>query len=90
MPVNHYHGCCDFQEFKIFKKEKKQYFKSITNWFEIITMALAIGGVTGYMYKLFVSMSLMQEVNETPEEFHSFQYLAYWDDVSRRYYAAIV
>ena len=27
-------------------------------------------------------MNLMQELNETPNDFHSFQYLAYWDDVS--------
>ncbi|XP_072035417.1 polycystin-2-like protein 2 [Amphiura filiformis] len=70
-----------FKEARNLKREKKQYFKSLGNWFEMITLGLAIGGVVGYFYKLFVSMRLMEALNETPNEFHSFQYLAYWDDI---------
>ncbi len=76
--------CFSLQEAKNVKREKKQYFKSISNWFEIITLGLAIGAIIGYFYKLFMAMRLMERLNETPNEFHSFQYLAYWDDVSNQ------
>ncbi|XP_038066995.1 uncharacterized protein LOC119737008 isoform X2 [Patiria miniata] len=69
------------REARKIKKEKKAYFKSVWNVYEVINHGLSIGAIVAYMYRLFQANELTAEILAAPTEFHNFQYLAYWDDI---------
>ncbi|XP_071965410.1 uncharacterized protein [Antedon mediterranea] len=70
-----------FKEFKHIKKQKKKYFKSLSNLAEFITLVLSITAFVMYMYRTFVAKSLMTEQNENPTKFLNFQYVGQWDQM---------
>ncbi|XP_072168341.1 uncharacterized protein [Diadema setosum] len=70
-----------YREVKKIIKEKKAYFKNAWNVIELVSLGLAAGALTSYLYRLFQSNQLMGDIRADPNAFHNFQYLAMWDDL---------
>ncbi|XP_071504830.1 polycystin-2-like protein 1 [Diadema antillarum] len=71
-----------YREGKQLWKKKKDYFGSVWNLLEVVTLVLAYAAISFYLYRLFIGRRLVNQYREDPESFMNFQYIAHWDLVS--------
>ncbi|XP_076441454.1 uncharacterized protein LOC143280592 [Babylonia areolata] len=66
----------------VFVKEKLAFFKDFWNLVDLAIIALSMGGIVIYFYRLFEARKLARRVRETRgEEYVKFQYVAYWNEL---------
>ncbi|XP_072168153.1 polycystin-2-like protein 1 [Diadema setosum] len=68
-----------YREGKQLWKKKKDYFGSVWNLLEVVTLVLAYAAISFYLYRLFIGRRLVNQYREDPESFMNFQYIAHWD-----------